>query len=118
VTGCIQVTTTLPDRPAADRLAVRLVEERLAACAQVVGPVGSTYRWEGRVETAEEWFCHLKTTAARLPALIVRVRELHSYEVPEVVALPIVGGDEAYLRWIESAVALSEPRPPTPGLGP
>jgi periplasmic divalent cation tolerance protein len=57
VTGCIQVTTTLPSRDAADRLAAQMVEDRLAACVQVVGPVSSTYRWEGRVETAQEWYC-------------------------------------------------------------
>jgi periplasmic divalent cation tolerance protein len=105
VTTCVQVTTTLPDRAAADRLAALVVEERLAACAQVVGPVASTYRWQGAVESAQEWSCHLKTTAHRLPDLVARVREVHPYTVPEIVALPIVGGDPAYLRWIEEAVA-------------
>jgi periplasmic divalent cation tolerance protein len=104
VTGCCQVTTTLPDRAAAERLAATLVEERLAACAQVLGPVSSTYHWQGEIERAEEWYCHLKTTSARLPALQARIRELHTYEQPEIVALPIVGGDTGYLRWIEEAV--------------
>lgn len=108
---CLQVTTTLPDRAAADRLATRVVEERLAACAHVVGPVASTYRWQGGVERAQEWYCHLKTTAGRLPALIARVRELHTYEVPEIVATAIVGGDPAYLRWIEESVAPTLPAP-------
>ena len=112
MTGCLQVTTTLPDRAAADRVALRTVERRLAACAQVLGPVASTYRWEDRVETAEEWYCHLKTTAERFPALVECLRELHTYAVPEIVALPIVGGDPAYLRWIAEAVALSAPLPP------
>ena len=67
--GCCQVTTTLPDRAAAERLAATLVEERWAACAQVVGPVESTYRWQGEVERATEWYCHLKTTLARAPGL-------------------------------------------------
>jgi periplasmic divalent cation tolerance protein len=117
VTGCIQVTTTLPSRDAADRLAAQMVEDRLAACVQVVGPVSSTYRWEGRVETAQEWYCHLKTTDARLPALIARVRQLHTYQVPEIVALPIVDGDPAYLRWIEESVAPTDLHPPEPGSG-
>jgi periplasmic divalent cation tolerance protein len=103
--GCCQVTTTLPDRPAADRMASIVVEERLAACAQVLGPVSSTYRWQNQVERAEEWYCHLKTTLARLPALEARIRELHSYEQPEIIALPIVGGDPGYLRWIEEVVS-------------
>jgi periplasmic divalent cation tolerance protein len=103
--GCCQVTTTLPDRPAAERIASIVVEERLAACAQVLGPVSSTYRWQNQVEQAEEWYCHLKTTLARLPALQARIRELHSYEQPEIIALPIVGGDPGYLRWIEEVVS-------------
>ena len=117
MTGCVQVTTTLPDRAAADRLAALLVADRLAACAQVVGPVSSTYRWEGRVETGTEWYCHLKTTSARLPALIGRVRELHAYEVPEIVALPVVDGNPDYLRWITESVEVTGPHPPPPGPG-
>ena len=101
---CCQVTTTLPDRTAADRLAVRLVEERLAACAQVQGPLASTYRWQGSVERAEEWYCHLKTTLDRFPALRRRVRELHPYQVPEIIVVPIVHGDADYLKWIEETV--------------
>lgn len=104
MTGCCQVTTTLPDQAAAERLAGVLVEERLAACAQVLGPVSSTYRWEGTIERATEWYCHLKTTAGRLPALRARIGELHPYEVPEIVAVPFVDGDAAYLRWIEQTV--------------
>jgi periplasmic divalent cation tolerance protein len=107
-TGYFQVTTTLPDRGAAERLASMLVEERLAACAQIVGPVGSTYRWKGSVEQATEWYCHLKTTLARAPALRSRVRELHPYETPEIVAVPIVDGDPSYLKWIAASVAEPE----------
>lgn len=114
MTGCLQVTTTLPDRAAAERLAARLVGDRLAACAQVVGPVASTYRWGGEVETSQEWYCHLKTSSPRLAELIAAIRRLHSYEVPEIVALPIVDGDPAYLRWIEQSVAITD-RPPGPG---
>ena len=105
----MQVTTTLPDRPAAAQLAALVVEERLAACAQVLGPVSSTYRWEDRVETADEWSCSLKTTAARLPDVMARIRALHPYQVPEIIALPIRGGDAAYLRWIEESVSVSGP---------
>jgi periplasmic divalent cation tolerance protein len=100
-----QVTTTLPDREAAHRIGRRLVEERLAACAQVVGPVSSVYWWRGEVETAGEWYCHLKTTASRVEALMARIRELHPYETPEIVALPVAEGDPSYLRWIEESVA-------------
>ena len=105
MTGCCQVTTTLPDREVAQNLARRLVEERLAACAQVEGPVASVYRWKGAVESATEWYCHAKTTTARLPALRARLRALHPYELPEMVAVPIVDGDPSYLAWIEESVA-------------
>jgi periplasmic divalent cation tolerance protein len=101
--ACIQVTTTLGTREAADGLGAALVAERLAACAQVVGPVSSTYRWAGRVEQAEEWYCHLKTTRARLPEITAAIRARHSYELPEIVALPLDGSEE-YLRWIAESV--------------
>jgi periplasmic divalent cation tolerance protein len=81
-----------------------VVEERHAACAQVQGPIESTYRWQGRVERATEWYCHLKTTLAAAPALRARLRELHPYDTPEIIALPIVDGDPAYLRWIDASV--------------
>ena len=80
------------------------MEERLAACAQVSGPLTSTYRWEGQVERASEWYCHLKTTLDRLPALESRLRELHPYEVPEIIAVPIVQGNADYLEWIRDSV--------------
>ena len=102
--GCCQVTTTLPERAAADRLATALVEERWAACAQVAGPVESTYRWQGHVERATEWYCHLKTTLARAPGLAARLRELHPYDTPEIVTVAFVDGDPDYLRWIADSV--------------
>jgi periplasmic divalent cation tolerance protein len=112
VTDGRQVTTTLPDRDAANRLGRRLVEERLAACAQVVGPVSSVYWWQGEVESAGEWYCHLKTVAWRVGELIVRIRELHPYETPEIVALPVAEADEAYLRWVAESVADAPSRGP------
>lgn len=105
MTGFCQVTTTLPDRAAAERVASVLVEEHLAACGQVLGPIASTYRWKGQVERSEEWYCNLKTTQARLPAVQARIRELHSYQQPEIIALPITDGDTGYLKWIEEAVS-------------
>jgi periplasmic divalent cation tolerance protein len=104
VTDGRQVTTTLPDRDTANRIGRRLVEERLAACAQVVGPVSSVYWWQGEVETAGEWYCHLKTTAANVAALVARIRELHPYETPEIIAVPVTEGDAAYLQWVRESV--------------
>jgi periplasmic divalent cation tolerance protein len=101
---CFQITTTLPTQSAAEELGSRLVLEHLVACAQVWGPISSTYRWQGKVEQSTEWFCELKTTRARLPAVRSRIRELHPYELPEIVALPIVDGDRGYLSWIVESV--------------
>jgi len=109
VTECCQVTTTWPDQTGADRAADSLVAERLAACAQVQGPLFSTFSWKGSIERGQEWYCHFKTTLDRLPALQQRVRELHPYEVPEIIALPILDGNPAYLEWIRSEVH-AEPR--------
>ena len=100
----VQVTTTTPSRDLAVQIAEAAVTEGLAACAQVLGPLESTFRWQGAVDQATEWYCHCKTTADRLPDLEHRIRELHPSEVPEIIALPIVGGSAAYLAWIEQTV--------------
>jgi len=100
VSGCCLLTTTLDTEAAAARLAATLVEERLAACVQVVGPVRSTWRWEGAVETAAEWLCVAKTTEAGAIAAAARIKSLHQYVLPELVITPITGGDPAYLDWI------------------
>ena len=97
----VQVTTTFPDERIARQVASRAVEERLAACAQVQGPISSIYRWKGEVEQEEEWYCHFKTMLKRLPALEARIRELHPYEVPEIMAVPIMQADPKYLEWIQ-----------------
>lgn len=97
---CLQVVTTAGSREEADRLARSAVERRLAACAQVVGPLTSTYWWQGTVETATEWQCVFKTTSARLDELRAHLEGEHSYETPEIVATPIVAGADAYLEWI------------------
>jgi periplasmic divalent cation tolerance protein len=103
VTAACQIATTLGSEAAAADLAARLVDERLAACVQVVGPVRSTYRWKGAVEQATEWLCLAKTSTDRLDAALSRIRALHPYEVPEIAATPITAGDPDYLAWIQSA---------------
>lgn len=104
MTQVLQVTTTLDDRAAAERLAGVLVQERLAACAQVAGPITSTYWWNGEVITATEWYCHIKTTKDRFPALRERIVALHPASVPELIALPVFGGHAEYLQWVETEV--------------
>jgi len=100
MTDFIQITTTTSNRSGADKIASTLVERRLAACVQVSGPITSTYRWQGNVETAEEWSCIIKTSQAQLDVIRQVFRELHPYEVPELIATPIVAGGEAYLKWL------------------
>ena len=98
--GCSQVQATAGSREEADRVAAALLERRLAACVQVVGPVESRYWWEGRLETATEWLCLVKTTDDRVDEVVAVIQDVHSYDVPEIIALPVVAGSEAYLRWI------------------
>jgi periplasmic divalent cation tolerance protein len=100
-----QVSVTAPTEEEACALGRVSVEGRLAACSQVSGPVTSTYWWEGEVTSATEYVCTLKTAADRLPALMEAVKEAHSYEVPEIVAVPLAAGDSAYLAWIEDETA-------------
>jgi periplasmic divalent cation tolerance protein len=96
----VQVTITAPSAEEAAQLGRLAVEGRLAACAQVSGPITSTYRWEGEVTETTEWLCVLKTAAARVEALVAAVRGAHSYEVPEILVTPVVGGDPDYLKWV------------------
>ena len=96
-----QVSVTAPSEMEAGSLGRMAVEHRLASCAQVSGPIASTYWWEGEVRSAPEFLCTLKTTSDRLPALIDAIKEAHSYDVPEIVALRMAAGDSTYLAWIE-----------------
>jgi periplasmic divalent cation tolerance protein len=97
----IQVFTTIEKREDADRIASSVVTKRVAACAQVVGPIRSTYWWKGKVEEAEEWLLMMKTRQGLFPALEKEIKAVHPYEVPEIIALPIVAGSAAYLDWIQ-----------------
>jgi periplasmic divalent cation tolerance protein len=97
----IQVTTTAGSKEQAQTIAQHLVEAKLAACVQIAGPITSTYRWQGKLETAEEWLCLIKTRESLYPELEMAIISLHSYETPEIVAVPIVQGSKEYLRWID-----------------
>ena len=99
------VLMTAPDAACAERLARALVEERLAACVNVVPGVRSFYRWQGAVEDAAELLLVAKTRADRAEALAARVKELHPYELPEVLTLPAAGGSAAYLDWVRTESA-------------
>jgi periplasmic divalent cation tolerance protein len=96
----VQVSATTDSPDAAAELARSAVRARVAACAQVVGPIASVYWWEGKIDEAQEWLVLFKTTAARSDALVAHLRSLHSYEVPEIISTPVTGGNPAYLAWI------------------
>ncbi|PXY23548.1 divalent-cation tolerance protein CutA [Prauserella sp. PE36] len=94
------VATTTDSEDAAHALAAAAVETRTGACAQIVGPITSVYRWEGAVETASEWRVEVKTAADRAGALVEELKARHTYDVPEVIVTPITGGHTGYLDWL------------------
>ena len=99
------VLTTCADAPAAEALGRTLVEERLAACVNLVPGVRSIYRWRSATEESDEILCVIKTTSKRIGELTKRIQELSSYEVPETVVLKVEGGAKSYLDWIAASVA-------------
>lgn len=101
---CWIALTTLSSREQAEQLAAALVAERLAACVNVLGPVTSVYRWEGRVERDEEVLLFMKTTRAGVAPLQTRVLELHPYDTPEFLAFEVGSGSSGYLEWVAQSV--------------
>lgn len=97
----LQVTTTTETKEEAQKIAWYLVGEKLAACVQIMGPITSTYRWKGNIETAEEWLCLIKTRESFFAQVEAAIKKLHPYETPEIIAVPIVKGSKEYLNWLE-----------------
>ena len=100
----IVMLCTVPDQESGAKIARALVEERLAACVNLLPGVGSVYRWEGKVEEASEALLVIKTTAARFEAVKKRIKELHSYELPEIIAVSITAGSSEYLKWLTDSI--------------
>ncbi|MGS2587786.1 divalent-cation tolerance protein CutA [Streptomyces hebeiensis] len=100
VAAHLTVLTTADSAEKAEALARGAIEARLAACAQISAPVTSVYRWEGAIETAQEWQILFKTTAAGYEALEAHLSAAHDYDVPEIIATPVVRGSAAYLSWV------------------
>ena len=94
------ILTNVPDRPTAEKLARALVESGAAACVNILAPCHSIYRWQGKVETAEEIPLLIKTTASAYSRLEEIIRSLHPYALPEIIAVPITNGLPAYLAWV------------------
>lgn len=97
----VEVVTTVETQDDARRIAGTLVEARLAACVQVRGPIHSTYRWRGRIETAQEWQCVAKTRRELFGSVEKMIRQMHPYEVPEILAVEIVDLSGAYAAWLD-----------------
>ena len=96
--------STTASREEANTIASALVSRRLAACVNILGPIASMYRWKGEVERSEEFLLLIKSTEAQRPAIQQALRELHSYEVPELISFAIEAGLESYLNWIAGSV--------------
>ncbi len=108
MTDVILVLTTVGVDSPAEEWARQLIEEQLAACVNLLPPMLSLYRWKGRVERDSERQMVIKTTRSRLETLQARIRELHTYELPELIVLSVEGGSDAYLNWVHEAVGASQ----------
>ena len=108
----IQIVTTTARRDEAERIARELVEARLAACVQIVGPITSTYRWQGKIETGEEWQCWAKTRGELFARVEEAISRIHPYEVPEILALPVLAGGARYLAWLDAETIATPSRSP------
>ena len=97
----IQVLTTAGTKEDAQKIAQSVVEKRLAGCVQVIGPIASTYWWEGKIETTEEWLCIVKSREDLYKELEREIQQIHPYKVPEILAVPMVEGSQSYLEWLE-----------------
>ena len=100
----IQVITTTAKKEDAEKIAASLVEKRLAACVQILGPIHSTYRWEGKVEQTEEWQCLIKSRQDLFFDLEQVIKAIHPYEIPEIIATTITAGSADYLQWLRDEI--------------
>ena len=98
----IIIQTTLSSRLQAERLAKKLVEERLAACVSIIGPISSQYRFSGKLEKSREYLCLAKTRTSLYSRLEKAIAASHPYQIPEIIALPVIAGSRQYLAWLEA----------------
>jgi len=100
----VQVLTTAGSEEEADRIGTALLEQRLAACVQTLGPIVSRYRWQGKREREREWQCLAKTEARLYEEIEAAIRAVHSYEEPEILAIPVLAGSRGYLDWVSASL--------------
>ncbi len=101
----VQISFTCGSEDEGHSIAKSLVEHKLAACVQVSSPIKSIYRWKDKIETDDEWYCVVKTTKRHYSAVEKHILEMHSYEMPEIIATPIIMGSRAYLDWLRKETA-------------
>jgi periplasmic divalent cation tolerance protein len=101
----VVVIVTTASKQEAEKIAQRLINERLIACANIIGPVSSLFHWSGKIEHNEEYLMLLKSRMSLFDNLAETVKALHSYEVPEILVLPVIGGSEAYLDWLSNCLS-------------
>ncbi len=101
MTDFVLLSTTAGTAAEAEQIATSLVEQRLAACVQIIPQVRSVYRWEDKIEHSDEWLCLVKTRRALTQQVEAAISRLHSYECPEIIVVPIEAGSESYLRWLD-----------------
>lgn len=105
MTPYIEIHITTASQSEAQRIGEKLVEERFAACAQIFGPIQSVYKWKGKTENSQEWLLCLKSNQSLFTMLVEIVRKEHSYECPQIIALPLVNANEDYLDWMKRNLA-------------
>jgi len=98
------IFVTAPDKKQARQIANKLIKTKLAACVNIIPGVESTFSWKGKIDSAKELLLIIKSKESKLPKIIKTVKSLHSYEVPEIIALPIIAGNKEYLRWIDECI--------------
>jgi len=108
MTEILLLITNLPDAQSAAKLAQQIVETRAAACVNQLAPCNSTYRWQGKIESATEVTLLIKTTRAAYPLLEKMIQVAHPYELPEIIAVPVTAGLPAYLNWIDSETTVTK----------
>jgi periplasmic divalent cation tolerance protein len=106
--GYLQISTTVGKREDAERIAETLVQTRLAGCVQIVGPISSTYWWKPKIQKAEEWLCMIITEETLYNEVEKATKKIHSYEIPEIIALPIVAGSKKYFGWLGQEIRIRE----------
>ena len=100
----IQMMTTTETKEQAQTIARHLVDKKLAACVQITGPVESLYSWKGKIEKAREWLCLIKTREDLFPKIESAIKELHTYETPEIIAVPMIKVGKDYRKWMQKSL--------------